>query len=75
MLRNASNTRYSDILIYIVLIIFFSAGVAASQTFCCNTSLGTGAFTSNTTGYLNTAIGSQALQANTTGNTNTAIGS
>jgi hypothetical protein len=47
------------------------AGVAAAQS---NTSLGTNAFVSNTTGDQNTASGVFALKSNTTGTNNTAIG-
>ncbi len=45
--------------------------VAAAQT---NTSLGTNAFVSNTTGINNTAVGFQTLFSNTTGSANTASG-
>ena len=46
-------------------------GIAGAQS---NTSLGTGALVSNTTGNQNTAIGEGALAINTTGSANTAIG-
>ena len=59
---------------FMAVLIFslFLAGFAGAQG---NTSLGTGALSSNTTGSFNTAIGSQALFSNTTGSLNTANGS
>ena len=60
MFRHSTNT--ASFLSVVIAVLMFSlslAGVAAAQQD--NTSLGTGALISNTTGSLNTAIGSNAL--------------
>jgi Tfp pilus assembly protein PilV len=73
MHRHSINTASFFTVLIVVLIFSLSlAGVAAAQT---NTSLGTGALQSNTTGSNNTALGADALFFNTTGEANTAIGS
>jgi len=72
MLRTSINTASFFSMIIALLIFSLSlASVAAAQT---NTSLGTGALVSNTTGSQNTATGFNALFSNTTGGSNTAIG-
>ena len=56
------STTTASILSVVIAVLMFSlslAGVAAGQQD--NTSLGTGALVSNTTGDLNTAIGANAL--------------
>jgi hypothetical protein len=54
--------------IILAVIVFFAVtGVAAAQT---NTSLGTNALVSNTTGVNNTAIGLNALASNSIGDSN-----
>ena len=72
MLRNL--TRSASFFFVLIATIHFSlslAGIAAAQS---NTSLGTGALVSNTTGIQNTAVGLNALFSNTTGSNNTATG-
>jgi hypothetical protein len=72
MFRHSTNTASFIPALMAPLIFSLSlAGVAAAQT---NTSLGTGALQSNTTGSFNTAIGLDALFSNTTGDSNTASG-
>jgi len=69
------STNTASFLSVAIAVLMFSlslAGVAAAQQD--NTSLGTGALVSNTTGDLNTAIGANALLSNTTGDFNTASG-
>ena len=66
-----STARFFSVLIVALILSLSLAGVAAAQT---NTSLGTNALVSNTTGIDNTASGLQALFFNTTGNSNTAFG-
>jgi len=59
MYRNSTNTAsFFSILVAALIFSLSLTGVAAAQT---NTSLGTGALVSNTTGSANTAIGVQAL--------------
>ena len=72
MFRHSTNT-VSFFSVPIVALIFSLslAGVAAAQT---NTSLGTNALVSNTTGINNTATEFQTLSNNTTGSANTASG-
>ena len=72
MLCHSTDTASFFSVLMVALIFLFSlAGVAPAQT---NTSLGTNALVSNTTGSQNTALGVQALVFNTTGINNTAIG-
>ncbi len=72
MLRNSTNTASFFTVLTVALILSLSlAGVAPAQT---NTSLGTNALVSNTTGSFNTASGVQALVRNTMGSYNTASG-
>ena len=72
MFRHSTNTASFFSVLMVALIFSLSlAGVAAAQT---NTSLGTNALVSNTTGINNTAIGFQTLFSNTTGSANTASG-
>jgi len=72
MFRHSTNTAsFFSVLIVALIFSLSPVGVAAAQT---NTSLGTNALVSNTTGINNTAIGVSALRSNTTGNVNTAIG-
>jgi len=72
MFRQSSNTAsFFSVLIAALLFALSLAGVAGAQF---NTSLGTGALASDTTGIANTAIGWGALESNTTGSANTAIG-
>ena len=72
MLRHSTNTAsFLSVLIAVLIFSLSLAGVAAAQD---NTSLGTGALVSNTTGNNNTAIGFQTLFSNTTGSANTASG-
>ena len=72
MLRHSTHTASFFTVLMAVLISSLSlAGVAAAQT---NTSLGTNALVSNTTGINNTATGFQTLSNNTTGSANTASG-
>jgi Tfp pilus assembly protein PilV len=72
MFSHSINTAsFFTVLIAVLIFSLSLAGVAAAQT---NTSLGTGALQSNTTGSYNTAIGVGALAINTTGDFNTAIG-
>jgi hypothetical protein len=60
MFRHSTNTAsFFSVLIVAVMFSLSLAGVAAAQQD--NTSLGTGALVSNTTGDLNTAIGANAL--------------
>ena len=67
MFRHSTNTAsFFSVLIVALIFSLSLAGVAAAQT---NTSLGTNALVSNTTGINNTAIGVSALRSNTTGNT------
>ena len=72
MLRDSTTTATT--IFVLVAALFFSlslAGIAGAQS---NTSLGTGALVSNTTGSNNTALGFNALFSNNTGSNNTAIG-
>ena len=70
MFRHSTNTAsFFSVLIAALIFSLSLAGVAAAQT---NTSLGTGALVSNTTGIYNTAIGFQTLFSNSTGSPNTA---
>ena len=72
MLRHSTHTASFFTVLMAVLIFSLSlAGVAAAQT---NTSLGTNALVSNTTGINNTATDFQTLSNNTTGSANTASG-
>ena len=72
MFRHSTNTAsFFSVLMAALIFSLSLAGVAAAQT---NTSLGTGALQSNTTGSYNTAIGFDALFSNTTGSFNTASG-
>ena len=72
MVCNSTHTASFFTVLMAVLIFSLSlAGVAAAQT---NTSLGTNALVSNTTGINNTAIGFQTLFSNSTGSANTASG-
>jgi hypothetical protein len=72
MLRHSTHTASFFTVLMAVLIFSLSlAGVAAAQT---NTSLGTNALVSNTTGINNTATEFQTLSNNTTGSANTASG-
>jgi trimeric autotransporter adhesin len=72
MFRHSTNTSLFFSVLMVALIFSLSlAGVAAAQT---NTSLGTGALVSNTTGTYNTGIGVNALFSNTAGRFNTAVG-
>ena len=72
MFRHSTNTgSFFSNLVAALIFLLFLAGVAAAQG---NTSLGTGALQSNTTGSGNTAIGFDALFSNTTGDNNTASG-
>ena len=65
MLRHSTNTAsFFSVLMAALIFSLSLAGVAAAQG---NTSLGTGALQSNTTGIYNTAIGFDALFSNTTG--------
>ena len=73
MFRQSTNTEsFFSILIAAFIFSLSLAGVAAAQNN--NTSLGTGALQSNTTGNFNTASGFVALFSNTTGSFNTATG-
>ena len=68
MHRHSSNTAsFFSVLIAALFLSLSLAEVAAAQG---NTSLGTGALQSNTTGSFNTASGYNALQFNTTGTGN-----
>ena len=72
MYRHSTNTAsFFSVLMAALIFSLSLAGVAAAQG---NTSLGTGALQSNTTGDFNTAIGVDALFSNTTGDFNTANG-
>ena len=71
MFRHSPTARFFSVLIAVLIFSLSLAGVAAAQT---NTSLGTNALVSNTTGINNTAIGFQTLFSNTTGSANTASG-
>ena len=64
-------TSFFSVLIGALIFSLSLAGVAWAQT---NTSLGTNALFSNTTGINNTAIGFDALVSNTAGSANTATG-
>ena len=65
MFRHSTNTAsFFSVLIAALIFSLSLAGVAAAQG---NTSLGTSALGSNTTGNYNTAIGLDALFSNTTG--------
>ena len=73
MFRHSTDTASFFSVPFAALIFSLSlAGVAAAQSN--NTSLGTGALVSNTTGSQNTAIGVNALSSNTTASNNTASG-
>jgi len=71
MLRNSTNTASFFFLIVMLIFSLSLARLAAAQT---NTSLGTGALVSNTTGSQNTAIGFNVLFSNSTGSNNTTTG-
>ena len=72
MLRHSTHTAsFFTVLIAVLIFSLSLAGVAPAQT---NTSLGTNALVSNTTGFDNTAIGFQTLFSNSTGGANTANG-
>jgi len=71
MYRNSTNTASFFAVLTAFIFSLFLAGVAAAQS---NTSLGTGALVSNTTGINNTALGLNALASNSTGSANTATG-
>jgi trimeric autotransporter adhesin len=71
MFSHSNTASFFSVLIAALISLLFLAGVAAAQT---NTSLGTGALQSNTTGSFNTAIGNDALFNNTTGSQHTAVG-
>jgi len=58
MYRNSTNTASFFSVLTVFIFLLFLVGVAAAQT---NTSLGTGALVSNTTGINNTALGLNAL--------------
>jgi hypothetical protein len=71
MFSHSTTVSFFSILMAVLIFLLSLAGVAAAQG---NTSLGTGALQSNTTGTFNTAIGLQALFSNSTGTSNTASG-
>src|SRR5262249_58660755 len=72
MFRNSTKAASSFFMLIATLIFSLSfATIAAAQS---NTSLGTGALVSNTTGSANTALGVSALFGNTSGSNNTATG-
>jgi hypothetical protein len=72
MFHHSTNTAlFLSVLIATLIFSLSLAGIAAAQD---NTSLGTGALFSNTTGEDNSASGLNALFNNTTGTDNTAIG-
>ena len=71
MLRHSTHTASFFTVLMAVLIFSLSLAGAAAQT---NTSLGTNALVSNTTGINNTATEFQTLSNNTTGSANTASG-
>jgi trimeric autotransporter adhesin len=81
MFSYSTNTgSFFSVPIAALIFLLLLAGVAAAQTCpsACrgnNTTLGTGALQSNTTGSNNTAIGFDALRNNITGGANTASGS
>jgi len=58
----------------VLVLALFTIGTVRSVGAQENTSLGTGALASNTTGQADTAIGFEALFSNTTGSENTALG-
>src|SRR5215831_5392456 len=72
MLRYSSEAG-SFFSVFIAALVFLLSveGIAAAQS---NTSLGTGALVSNSTGSNNTAVGLNALFTNSTGSNNTATG-
>ena len=66
MLHNSANTAsFFSVVMAALLFSLCLVGIAAAQT---NTSLGTGALVSNTTGSNNTALGLNALFTNSIGN-------
>src|SRR4030095_11003338 len=71
MFSHSNTSRFFSVLTVVFIFSLFLEGVAAAQT---NTSLGTNALFSNTTGINNTAIGFDALVSNATGSANTASG-
>jgi trimeric autotransporter adhesin len=72
MLSHSTNTAsFFSVLMAALIFSLTLAGVSWAQG---NTSLGTGALQSNTTGFSNTASGVNALFSNTTGDQNTASG-
>jgi hypothetical protein len=72
MFSHFTNTAsFFSVLMAALIFSLSQAGVAWAQG---NTSLGTDALQSNTTGSFNTAIGFQTLFSNTTGSLNTANG-
>jgi hypothetical protein len=72
MFRHSSNTASFLSALFAGLVhLLFLSGISAAQS---NTSFGTGALASNTTGSANTAIGVSALFSNITGSNNTASG-
>jgi trimeric autotransporter adhesin len=73
MFQHSTNAASCFSVLIVALIFSLAlAGIAAAQQ--SNTTLGTGAFQSNTTGIFDTAIGFDALQRNNTGRFNTAVG-
>ena len=71
MLRNSTNAASFFVLVTALIFSLSLAKITAART---NTSLGTGALVSNTTGSNNTAVGLNALFTNSTGSNNTSIG-
>ena len=69
--HSTDTASFFSVLIAALIFSLSQAGVAVAQD---NTSLGTNALLSNTTGSFNTAIGLNALFSNTTGSQNTAGG-
>jgi hypothetical protein len=69
--HSTATALFFSVLIAALIFSLSLAGVAAAQG---NTSLGSGALQSNTTGINNTALGLNSLFSNTTGTLNTAIG-
>jgi len=73
MFRHSTNAAslFSVLIAAFIFSLALARVTVAQQT---NTSLGTGALQSNTTGSFNTAIGNSALFSNTTGSQHTAVG-
>jgi trimeric autotransporter adhesin len=69
--HSTNSASFFPVLVAALIFLLYLAGIAVAQG---NTSLGTGALQTNTTGSFNTAIGLQALFSNTTGSQNTASG-